>query len=60
METFAGALPALRQEIAARAEFMSRARYGDVPRLLDRLDADRFRATPRPGPINRALTFLDF
>ena len=59
-EVFAGAFPALRQEIAARAETMSRARYVDVPRLLDRLDVDRYLARPRPTPILRALTFLDF
>ena len=59
-ETYIRALPALRQETAARAETMSRARYVDVQRLLDCLDADRFRARPRPVPINRALAFLDF
>ena len=60
IETLARAFPALRQEVAARAETMSRARYVDVPRLLDRLDADRFRARPGSLRIYRALTFLDF
>ena len=60
MELCARAFPALRQEIAARLGTMSRACYVDVPGLLDRLDADRFRARPRPAPIFRALRFLDF
>ena len=59
-KTIARAFPTLRQEIAARAETMSRGRYVDIPRLLDRLDADRFLAKPRVTPIERALTFLDF
>ena len=38
------------------------ARYGivDVPRLLERLDPERFREKPRMAPINRALHVLDF
>ena len=59
-EALVGAFPALRQEIAVRAKTMARARYVDIPRLLDRLDADRFRARPRPGPITKALAILDF
>ena len=59
-EAFIEAFPALRQEVAVRAETMARARYVDIPRLLDRLDADRFRARPRPGPITKALELLDF
>ena len=31
-----------------------------LPRLLDRLDADRFRAEPRWASIHCALQFLDF
>ena len=40
----------------------SGARYGivDVPRLLERLDPERFRARPRMAPISRALHVLDF
>lgn len=57
-EAFTGAFPALRQEILVRAETMARARYVDIPRLLDRLDADRFRARPRPAPITKALAIL--
>ena len=59
-KTLIKAFPTLRQEIAARAETMSRAHYVDIPRLLDRLDANRFRARPRPAPFTRALGFLDF
>ena len=59
-KTLIKAFPTLRQEIAARAETMSRAHYVDIPRLLDRLDANRFRARLRPAPLTRALGFLDF
>ena len=59
-ETFARAIPPLRQEIIARAETMSRACYVDVPRLLNRLDADHLRARPRLGPTGKAMAFLDF
>ena len=59
-KTFARAIPALRQEVATRAETMSRARYVDVPRLLDHLDENRFRANPRMVVLTRALAFLDF
>ena len=59
-ETYARAIPTLRQEVAARAKTASRAHYVDIPRLLDCLDADRFRVNPRSAPMDRALTFLDF
>ena len=57
-DAFAEALPALRREILSRAP--SRAHYVDMPRLLDSLDADRFRAKPRTVPIRTALQLLDF
>jgi len=31
-----------------------------MPGLLEYLDADRFRATPRFAPLRAALQFLDF
>ena len=59
-DAFANALPLVRQLIEERAEPPSRARYVDLPRLLERLDADRFRAEPRWASIQAALQFLDF
>ena len=58
LDAFAEALPALRQEILTRTP--SRACYVDMPRLLDSLDADRFRAKPRTAPVRTALQLLDF
>ena len=60
VEPLARAVPTLRQEIIARGETTSRARYVDVPRLLSRLDADRCRARKGLGASGRALAFLDF
>ena len=57
-DSFAEALPALRRELLRRAP--ARACYVDMPRLLDSLDTDRFRAMPRMGPIRTALQLLDF
>ena len=59
-KVIAAVLPALRREVAAGAETMKRARYIDVPRLLEHLDADRFRRKPAIGPISKALGVLDF
>ena len=59
-DAFAEALPMVRRELAARAVPPSRARYIDMPRLLERLDADRYRAAPRLSPILNALQILDF
>ena len=56
-DTFAGARPALRRILAARADPPSRACYVDMPRLLERLDAGRsrlFLSTWKP------LQLLDF
>ena len=60
VDAIAGALPAVRREVAARAGRLARARYVDVPRLLERLDPERFRARPRLAAINSALHVLDF
>ena len=59
IDAFAEALPTVRRELAARAA-PPRARYIDMPRLLERLDADRFRADPQLLPILNALQLLDF
>lgn len=58
LDACAEALPALRRELLRRTP--SRACYVDMPRLLDSLDADRFRAKPRMVPIRTALQLLDF
>ena len=60
IDAFAEALPTVRRELTARAAPPPRARYVDMPRLLERLDADRFRADPQLAPVLNALQFLDF
>ena len=57
---FAEALAEARAILDARSTPPSRSPYLDMPRLVRHLDADRFRADPRPGAIARALRFLDF
>ena len=57
-DAFVEAFPAIRQRLVARTP--SRASYVDMQRLLERLDAARFRAKPEPGPMIRALQLLDF
>ena len=59
-DAFAEALPMVRRELAARTVPPYRARYIDMPRLLERLDTDRYRAAPRFSPILNALQILDF
>ena len=59
-DAFAEALPMVRRELVACATPPPRARYIDMPHLLECLDADRYRAAPRPSPILNALQFLDF
>ena len=56
---FASSLPLVRQLIEEREVPPSRAQYVDLPRLLDWLDADRFRAEPRWASIRNALQFID-
>ena len=58
IEAFVEAFPAIRRLLVARRP--SRASYVDMLRLLDRLDAARFRAKPVPGPMIKALQLLDF
>ena len=53
-------LPIVRHELAARAAPPSRAGYIDMPRLVESLDAERYRANPKLSPIINALQFLDF
>ena len=60
LDAFAAALPVVRRMLDARAKPPSRARYVDLPRLRERLDADRFRANPQFAPLANALQFLDF
>ena len=64
LDAFADALPLVRRALEARAAPPARSGYIDMPRLLEELDADRFRATtPRIrmlGPLNVALMLLDF
>ena len=58
MDAFAGTFPAIRRLLAARPP--SRARYVDLPRLREHLDAERFREMREPGRLMNALHFLDF
>ena len=60
LDAFAGALPALERILTARAEPLSRAHYVDMPRLLERLDAGRFRTNPWFLSTWKALQLLDF
>ena len=59
-DRFAEALVEARAILDARSTPPSRSPYLDMPGLVRHLDADRFRADPRPGAIARALQFLDF
>ena len=59
-DAFAASLPLVRELIEEREVPPSRARYLDMPRLLDRMDADRFRVEPRWASIHCALQLLDF
>ena len=58
MDAFVEAFPMIRRLLAACTP--ARARYVDMPRLWERLDAARFRAKPQPKPIMNALRLLDF
>ena len=55
------ALSLIRRELAARIGTLDRSRYVDVPRLLESLDAARFRSPRRlwPAQIRSALHVLD-
>ena len=56
----AEALPLARRLLEDRATPPARAQYIDLPRLLERLDAERFRAQPHMASIHRTLQLLDF
>ena len=57
---FDEAFLAVRAELKTAAEPPSRAACFDMPRLLERLDACRFRRTPHPEVLYNALLLLDF
>ena len=60
VDAFAEALPAVRRQLQARSAPPSRSHCIDMPRLLERLDAARFRARPMFESLRKALQFLDF
>jgi asparagine synthase (glutamine-hydrolysing) len=59
-DTFMESLPGLRHLIEERPTPPSRARYLDMPRLLEQLDPERWRASGGSAPVANALRFLDF
>ena len=54
------ALVRMREMIREREGVLSRARYLNLPRLLEHLDPERWRASGRRAPLLNALRFLDF
>ena len=56
----AQALPIARRLLEDEALPPERTQYLDMPRLLDKLDADRFLAKPKPALILDALRILKF
>ena len=62
-DALADAVPLVRQALEARATPPARSGYFNMPRLLEALDANRCRTTPRrirmPGPLTAALMLLD-
>ncbi len=54
------ALATIRQTLSSRTVLPARARYVDLPRLMDHLDPERFKANPKLGKIRASLHFLDF
>ena len=60
-DAFLGALPSIRRELAARAVPPGRARYVDMPRLVERLEDPALSGGGRSwSGIGRTLSFLDF
>ena len=63
LDAFADALPLVRRGLEVRVAPPARSGYVDMPRLLEELDADRFRAaTPLArmhAPLVHALMILD-
>ena len=58
MEALVETFPAIRRRLADRTP--SRARYVDLPRLRESLDAEHRWEMPEPGRLMRALYVLDF
>ncbi|MDJ0707499.1 MAG: asparagine synthase-related protein [Leptolyngbyaceae cyanobacterium MO_188.B28] len=58
-EAIAETLPLIAKSLTSRSTPPTRAGYVDVPRLMEYLDADKFRADPKLGNIRTALQFLD-
>jgi asparagine synthase (glutamine-hydrolysing) len=54
------AIALARERLAASRTKPSRARYLDMPRLLERMHPEHLARNPKPGDIFRALQFLDF
>ena len=50
----------MARERLSAAQWPSRARYLDMPRLLARMSPEQMNESFRPGDILRALQFLDF
>lgn len=59
-EQMAQALPLVRQLLEECAVPPDRARYLDMPKLLDKLDSEAFLANPKPLIVGRALQLLTF
>ncbi|MCY4634680.1 MAG: asparagine synthase-related protein [Acidobacteria bacterium] len=59
-DAIAAALPKVRGMIVARGTPLPRSRYLAMPRLMEHLDSERWRATGRPAAVANALRFLDF
>ena len=53
------ALEAIKHSLASRPVPPKRAGYVDMPRLVEPLDPERFRAQPKLGRIRAVLQFLD-
>ena len=59
-DAIAEALPMVRRAIEDRPAPPSRARYLDLPRLLEHLDPEHWRAGGCRAAVPKALHFLDF
>ena len=59
-EAYFNALPVVLQRLEQRTQPLTRARYIDMPRLLERLRTGPFRVWTHMPPVQAALQFLDF
>ena len=59
-DAVAEALPAVRRMIEERSTPPARSQYVDLPRLLEHLHRERWRARGKYAPVLNALRFLDF